>query len=213
MVAGLSLMIVVAGSYAFAEEAGKGISEVERLTRVSPGAGTAAADDGGIIRTTPDKTKLVHLDQDAASVIVTNPANVSVVLDSPRLLVVMPRAPGATSFTVLDSKGGVIMEKTVIVAMSAQPKYVRVRRACASGDSSCVPTAYFYCPDGCYEVLPVPGDSGGGQVPEIPASAPTAGPGLDATGLKGMNNPIGIDVTHGSENAPYYAPPQQEPPQ
>ena len=137
-------------------------------------AGMAVSDsvDDDVIRITPDKTKIVHLSQDAASVIVTNPANLSVLLDSPRLLIVMPRTPGTTSFTVLNNKGQTIAEKTVIVAAAAKAKYVRIRRVCDNAGAGCVPTAYFYCPDGCYEVMTVPPDNGATQVPDVPANAP-----------------------------------------
>jgi hypothetical protein len=200
LIAGLSFLLMTGA--ALAEGVVGGISDTERLVGIAAAAG---AEDSGIIRITPDRTKLVRLRQDAASVIVTNPAHASVLLDSPRLLVVMPRLPGTTSFTVLNARGDVIMERTVIVASTAQPKYVRVRRICGSGDSGCVPSAYFYCPDGCYEVMTVP--PGETQVPEIPASRVSAGAmGGDETGLQGMGNPIGIGVTPGSDLAPTIAP-------
>jgi hypothetical protein len=39
-------------------------------------------------------------------------------------------------------------------------------------DANCMPNAYFYCPDGCYEVMTVPGNAGMPDVPEIAGSAP-----------------------------------------
>ena len=108
--------------------------------------------DDGTIRLTPDKSKIVRLDNDAASVIVSNPANATVLLDTPRVLVVIPRAPGATSFTVLDIYGNTIMEKNVIVTgRSVSKRYVRVRKMCGD-NNDCVPNAVYYCPDGCFEV-------------------------------------------------------------
>ncbi len=136
---------------------------------------SSAVMDDGPIRITPDQTKIVRLDQDAASVVVTNPDHASVILDSPRLLVVRPRQPGTTSCTVLNAKGDTIMEKTVIVASQARSKYVRVRRVCASQDSACVPVAYFYCPDGCYEVTPVAPGGEGQPVPAIASRSATTG--------------------------------------
>lgn len=129
----------------------------------------------GILRLTPDKTHILRLNEDASSVIVTNPAHVSVMLDSPRLLVVMPRQPGATSFTVLNSKGDTILEQDVVVA-SNQPNYVRIRKMCTGDDASCTPSSYYYCPDGCYEVMTVPPAEGQMDIPEIAASAPAAQP-------------------------------------
>lgn len=121
------------------------------------------------LRLTSNKNVLVRLDQDAASVIVSNPNNVAIMLDSPRLLIVMPRLPGATSFTVLNGSGETILQKDVIVT-NVQPQYVRIRRMCSGSDSSCMSAAYYYCPDGCYEVTPVsPGSSG--NIPAPPATA------------------------------------------
>lgn len=166
--------MVLTGNFAHAESASEGVSKMERLMAAPAGMSMAEEDDD-LIRITPDKTKIVRLNQDAASVIVTNPAHASVLLDSPRLLVVMPRVPGSTSFTVLNARGQIILEKTVIVSATAKPKYVRIRRMCDNGGTGgCVPTAYFYCPDGCYEVLTVPPDSGAMNVPDIPASRSVA---------------------------------------
>jgi hypothetical protein len=118
----------------------------------------------GALRLTSNKDQLIRLEQDAASVVVNNPSKVNILLDSPRLLIVMPRETGATSFKVLNAKGEVILEKDVIIS-NAQPEYVRVRRMCASNDASCVPSAYYYCPDGCYEVTPVPAGSTDASAP------------------------------------------------
>jgi len=123
-----------------------------------------ASSGDGTLRLTPDKNKLVRLNQDAASVIVNNPVHAEVLLDSPRLLIIMPRKPGTTSFTVLNALGETILQKNIIVT-SVQSKYVRIRRICARGDDTCVPAAYYYCPDGCYEVTPVVQVSGGGPPP------------------------------------------------
>lgn len=148
-----------------------GLAQADGLSGMKTPA-PAATDDGRTIRLTPDKTKILHLDQDAASVVVANPAHASVLMDSPRLLVIMPREPGTTSFTVLDAAGAAIMERSVIVT-ATEPKYVRVRRMC-DGQQGCEASSYFYCPDGCYEVTPVPGDTAQTDVPAIAATAPPA---------------------------------------
>ena len=129
------------------------------------------------LRLTTDKNKLIRLDKDAASVIVNTPEHASVMLDSPRLLIVMPRQPGATSFSVLDAKGSVLLHKEIIVS-NVQRNYVRIRRMCTGNDAGCAPTSYFYCPNGCYEVTAV-GDTGGAGAPPPPTitsgtAAPTA---------------------------------------
>jgi Pilus formation protein N terminal region len=131
----------------------------------APTVAAAEADDG-TIRLTPDATKIVRLESDAASVIVANPAHASIVLDSPRLLIIMPRQPGTTRFTVLDAKGQVLLEKNIIVTATAQPSYVRIRRACADG-TTCAPDSYYYCPDGCYEVAPVNAQGTAQQAPPV----------------------------------------------
>lgn len=134
------------------------------------------------LRLTMNKDQIIRLNQDAASVVVNNPAHAEVLLDSPRLLIVMPRAAGATSFTVLNAKGDIILRRDIIVT-NVQPKYVRIRRMCTGSDASCVPAAYYYCPDGCYEVTPV-GTSGGGAVP-APAGAPASAAANAAATMNG----------------------------
>ncbi len=142
-----------------------------------------------ILRLTSNKDRIIRLDQDAASVIVNNPAHASVVLDSPRLLIVMPRAPGATSFSVLNAAGDVILHKNIVVT-NVEKKYVRVRRICGAGtDASCVPTAYFYCPDGCYEVTPVENTGGGAVPPPVAQPGPKESDNDDSQ-LKAPQNPI-----------------------
>ena len=163
----------------------------------STAAPVAKADavDEGIVRITPDQTKIITLDQDAASVIVANPAYAQVVLDSPRLLVVMPRTPGATSSTVINAKGETIFSKTVIVSATGtganKAKYVRIRRMCGN-DASCQPSAYFYCPDGCYEVMPVQPEGGQSAVPEVVGSAPN----VTDNELQQNANPISTHITN-----------------
>lgn len=159
-----------------------GLDSLERLVNTDGSASKNAspaeqAGDTGILRLTPDKTHILRLDQDAASVIVANPEHANVMLDSPRLLIIMPRQPGTTSFTVLNARGENILEKTVIIsAVQQDKKYVRIRRMCAGGDTTCIPSAYYYCPDGCYEVTAVASDGGATQVPEIAAGTPPALP-------------------------------------
>jgi len=102
---------------------------------------------------TPDKSELVRLDREAASVVVGNPGKITVMLDTPKLAVIIPRGPGATYFTVLDKDSNVIMQRHVIVA-SPKKNYVRVRRSCgnAAQGTACTPTSVYYCPDMCHEV-------------------------------------------------------------
>lgn len=100
----------------------------------------------------PDKSELVRLDREASSIVVGNSSHVSVLLDAPRLAVVIPRSPGATYFTVLDKDGNVIMQRHVIVA-APKKNYVRVRRSCAGENAgNCQPTSVYFCPDMCHEI-------------------------------------------------------------
>lgn len=126
-------------------------------------------DKDDALRITSNKDLLLRLDKDAAAVIVNNPETVSIMLDSPRLLILMPRKPGATSFTVLDGNGDLVMQRDVIVS-NVQSKYVRIRKMCNGADTSCQPAAYYYCPDGCYEVTPVTATAGD-NIPPPPAVA------------------------------------------
>ena len=120
-------------------------------------------DEGGhthpAIELTPDKSELVRLDKAAGSIIIGNPNHLSVLADSSQTLVLVPRAPGATHFTVLGKNGAVLMQRHVIVG-SPKEKYLRVRRSCAgTGDDSCQNTSVFYCPDMCHEIMIDTGDS------------------------------------------------------
>ncbi|MDI1227684.1 MAG: pilus assembly protein N-terminal domain-containing protein [bacterium] len=150
------------------------------------------------IRLSLDTTKVVKLDRDAASVIVTNPANVRVLLDTPRLLLFMPRTPGATTVVVLDNAGNTILEKAVIVDSGSKSKYVRIRRMCGQTGSGpdCVPTSYFYCPDGCYEVSPVNPAADSAEVP------PQAGGGTSTVGAFRGAQPSDLQAPPGSEVPP-----------
>jgi len=117
-----------------------------------------------VLNLMPDKSELVRLDREASSVIVGAPSQVSVVLDTPRLAVVIPRSPGATYMSVLDKEGNVIMQRHVVVA-APKKNYVRIRRSCNSNAATtgrggaCQPTSVYFCPDMCHEV----GQGGSGQ--------------------------------------------------
>lgn len=104
-----------------------------------------------IIRLTPDKSELIRLDAPATSIIVGNPAHVNVIADSSKTLVIVPRLPGATHFTVLGKSGQVIMQRHIIVA-SPKQDYLRVKRTCSEDSDTCKNTSVFYCPDMCHEI-------------------------------------------------------------
>lgn len=143
---------------------------------VTQGAATAdMATTHPMLRLTPDKSELVRLDRNAISVVVGNPAHLSVLLDTPNTLVLVPRAAGATHFTVLDAAGEVVMQRHVVVA-SPKKNYVRVRRSCANGGEGCRATSVYFCPDICHEIdTPQLGTAVG--TPSVPDEAPTPAPG------------------------------------
>lgn len=105
------------------------------------------------VQMTPDKSEIIHLDGAAASIIIGNPRHLNIIAESPQLLVLSSLAPGATYFTVLDSKGAVIMQRHVIVS-SPKENYVRVRKSCAGArDKDCQTTNVYYCPGMCHKIL------------------------------------------------------------
>lgn len=106
------------------------------------------------LEVSPDGPRIVALQEDAASVIVGNPAHATVVLDNPRLLIVTAGIPGMTRLTVLGRTGKVIMSENVI-SNGATAGMVRVRNACINGGEGCRPTRMFYCEQGepCHNVM------------------------------------------------------------
>lgn len=155
----------------------------------SESAGLPEHTTHSIVRLTPDKSELVRLDEPATSIIVGNPKHVNVIADSSQTLVVIPRIPGATHFTVLGKQGQVIMQRHVIVA-SPKEDYVRIKRTCSGDDDDCAKTSVFYCPDMCHEIAlenesddapaAASGDAnnnaGGSDAPPSSGSAPDEGP-------------------------------------
>lgn len=113
------------------------------------------------LRMTPDRSEIIRLSGNVGSVIVGNPNHLNIMADSANRLIAVPRAPGASFFTVLDENGNVLMQRHVIVA-SAKEKYVRIRRNCPDG--SCQATSVYYCPDMCHEIM-LSGETGGGSAP------------------------------------------------
>lgn len=117
------------------------------------------------IRLTPDKSELIRLDKEAGTIIIGNPDHLSVLADSAKTLVLVPRMPGATYITVLDRQGEVLMQRHAIVA-APKEKYIRIRRSCTnSDDKNCHETRVYYCPDMCHEVNVVSEGSQGNNSP------------------------------------------------
>jgi hypothetical protein len=204
---GLGILLCVAAPAAHADG-------IEQMTRLLKGGDSAAAGsttavagnqaaktlgDSDAIRLSPDRTKVLRLRENAASVVVANPAHASVILDSPRLLIVMPREPGTTSFTVLNAEGKELLTRNIIVS-ATQPQYVRVRRVCGNA-RDCAPSNYYYCPDGCFEVTPVAHENSG-DIPEIQGGAPAATPAPDNMIVEEVEGPRISDETPDDVDAP-----------
>lgn len=187
-----------------------------QTTAPGPAIGTlsaARAAPRDAIRLTPDRTEVVRLEQDAASVVVTNPAHAQVMMETPRLLLIMPRQPGSTSLFVLDKDGNSILERDIIISGASKP-YVRIRKSCSGSDRGCVADSYFYCPDGCYEVGTVPPSASTDQ-PALPSSPlvidsapvpgdipPNAQGRTEPEPLPDMQEPSGLDTDELDTAAP-----------
>lgn len=116
------------------------------------------ADTHPMMRLTPEKSEIINLDTDVKSLIIGNPLHLNVIMDTTRRLVLVPRSPGATSFTAIDENGKIVMQRHVIVN-GPDEKYVRIRRSCdatrTSGQSAsnCQSMSMYYCPEGlCHQV-------------------------------------------------------------
>jgi Flp pilus assembly secretin CpaC len=106
-----------------------------------------------MLRMTQDKSEMLHLDAEAASVVVGNPNHISVLLDTPDTIIVVPRAAGASHFTVTGKDGSILMQRHVIVGGQTE-QYVRIRRSCngPAGGDQCQKMSTYFCPDTCHEV-------------------------------------------------------------
>ena len=109
-----------------------------------------------VLHLTPDKSEMLQLKKEAASVIVGNPNHVNVILDTPTTLIVVPRAAGASHFSVIGKDGSVLLERQVVVGApknNSNNKYVRIRRSCAASSSrDCQPSSVYFCDGTCHEV-------------------------------------------------------------
>lgn len=141
--------------------------------------GPVAERSKDVLRLAPGKSQNIELSRDAASVIVANPAHASIFLDNPRLVVVLPRAPGATGFTVLDREGKTILSQQIVVDSADDGAYVRVTRVCSAASASgmsgdCVPLTTYYCPDNCVPVLTPEANPAAVNPANLPVSSPQA---------------------------------------
>lgn len=146
-----------------------------------------------LLRLTPEKSEIINVDTDIKSLIVGNPLHLNVIMDTTKRLVLVPRSPGATSFTALDENGKVIMQRHVIVN-GPDEKFVRIRRSCNAASTSgrgavnCQDFSMYYCPEGlCHPVNVITSTT------YVPANinrsvAPSTGGGSSGTGGLGQND-------------------------
>jgi len=78
---------------------------------------TAAQTTHPQLNLTPDKSEMIRLSEKAASVVVGNPNHISVLLDTPDTIIVVPRQQGASHFTVIGESGNIIMQRHAVVEL------------------------------------------------------------------------------------------------
>ena len=139
--------------FAQAEEKASSGSIADVMASSSPSMPNYFSETHPLLHLTPDKSEILHLDAEAASIVIGNPAHVNVLLDTPKTLIVVPRAEGASHFTVIGKDGNTLMQRHVVVGGSKE-NYVRIRRSCANAanSSNCRATSVYFCPDMCHEV-------------------------------------------------------------
>lgn len=65
------------------------------------------------------QSSLLHLQSKPAQVVIGNPAIADVTVQSAKTLIVFGKHPGGTNLTMLDAKGNMLMETTVVVTSAA----------------------------------------------------------------------------------------------
>ena len=101
------------------------------------------------LRLTPDRSEILNMDENVERVIIGNEEHLNILMDTQKRLILVPRIPGATFFTLLGANGKVLMQRHAIIAAPEQ-KYLRIRQPCVKGN--CQPVRMYYCPDMCHEV-------------------------------------------------------------
>jgi hypothetical protein len=129
---------------------------------------------------------IIKLEQDAASVIIGNPAHAQASMLDARTVILSPAAPGATSFSVMNKDGEVFLQKFVVVN-APKSEFMRINRVCANaGEGGCEPVSVYYCPKGCHEmqVSGVDSEAGGPSGgDEESINAPMNSGGMSASGM------------------------------
>lgn len=151
-----------------------------------------------VIRLTPDKIEVLKLDQNAVNVVVGNNKHLMAVMETPRQVMLIPRAPGATFLQVLNIKGETILARSIIVA-APKTDYIRIRRSCAGKKvDDCQQFSVFYCPDMCHEIHVTQDTKAASTAPPIPTetatnpTAPSPPEGINDQPMSGATGPGNI---------------------
>ena len=91
-----------------------------------------------VVDVTVDMGTLLRLDTNAKVVLVAEPGIADAVIESPRLIFILGRRPGATNLYVLDAAGREIMKADVVVHAD-KPGHVSVQRSDREATLSCAP--------------------------------------------------------------------------
>ena len=86
---------------------------------IAASAGPLFAQDKDTLHVEVDKAHLIQLDENAATVMIADPAIADVAVESPRLVFVIGRAVGETSLFILDADGNRLVDTTVVVGERA----------------------------------------------------------------------------------------------
>ena len=166
----LTALAVLMASASFAQPAQEDLTEAVEIKQEEKIVPLFDEPTHPAIKLSPDKSKLIRMDKVVAKVIVGNPTHLAVLPSDKNTIVLVGRTPGATSFTALDDKGNIVMQRQVLVA-PPQNDYVRIRRTCAASEQdNCQETKVFYCPDTCHNVA-LPTEPADDEASDGPTSA------------------------------------------
>ncbi|MFQ5785710.1 MAG: pilus assembly protein N-terminal domain-containing protein [Alphaproteobacteria bacterium] len=112
------------------------LSEASQIEPTPPAPVSDPADDA--LRLIIDKSHLLRLTEDAATVMVANPGIADVVVESPRMVFLVGRDVGETNLIILDSAGKEILE-TPLVVVPNPVRQVTIHRNTVEATLSCMP--------------------------------------------------------------------------
>jgi hypothetical protein len=131
-----------------------------------------------------DKAQILRLPEDAAHIVVGNPAILDVTVETPRLLFLFGKKQGETSITILDAGRREILSRPVVVTAEDE-RHVTVHTSAKNGTGT-VETIYS-CSGRCAKVLAPDPAAMASPAPVAPAAQPPAQPAGGAQGQQGGN--------------------------